>query len=124
MTLAAVAGSGREVFAALLGGRVPPEFERAPERGRERQGSDDPPEPAPDLTMLAGEGWSSSDVVELLTSGMAPDGDMIGGVMRGLVVDGTSRLAVSDREALAAYVLSRPVNRHPEPGDDTEAEDP
>lgn len=78
---------------------------------REFQGAHDPPEPAPDLTGLLAEGWSQSDVVELLTSGMAPDGDMIGGVMRGLVVDGTSNLPASDREALAAYVLSRAPNR-------------
>lgn len=84
---------------------------------RELQGNDDPPEPAPDVTASALVGWSSSDLVELLTSGMSPDGNVVGGVMYDLVRDGTARLPPSDREALAAYVLSRPANRHPEPAE-------
>jgi mono/diheme cytochrome c family protein len=90
---------------------------------REFQGNDQPPEPAPDLTGLVD--WTQGDVVELLTSGIARDGDMVSGVMRELVVEGTSRLSLADREAVAAYVLSRPPNRHPRPAEpeDNDGED-
>ncbi|GGK44847.1 cytochrome c [Salinarimonas ramus] len=51
--------------------------------------------------------WSQGEIVELLTSGFTPEFDVIGGSM-GHVVDATSQLAASDREAIAAYLLALP----------------
>ena len=47
------------------------------------------------------------DVIEVLKSGMTPDGDYVGQGMSE-VVDGTSQLTDADRRAIAVYVKSLP----------------
>jgi mono/diheme cytochrome c family protein len=62
----------------------------------------------PNITAASRVGkWSVDDVVELLDSGMTPDGDFMGGTMA-TVVKGTSKLTPADRKAIAVYVKSLP----------------
>jgi len=63
---------------------------------------------APNLTTLAD--WSEDDIVEALTSGFTPSGDVLGGAMTG-VVRNLAQLPQSDREAIAAYLKSLPASR-------------
>lgn len=51
--------------------------------------------------------WSQADIVELLNSGLTPDGDSVGGAMAE-VVRNTGELPQSDREAIATYLKSLP----------------
>jgi mono/diheme cytochrome c family protein len=69
------------------------------------EGTDQPPEPAPDITNL---GWSSGDWDDFLTSAMTPDGDILGGQMERIIDEGTSHLSVADRAALVDYVRALP----------------
>ena len=64
----------------------------------------------PNLTPHANglAGWSKVDIVELLTSGFTPEYDSVGGSMT-KVVGNTSRLPESDRQAIAAYLMSLPA---------------
>jgi mono/diheme cytochrome c family protein len=56
--------------------------------------------------------WSVADIVTLLTDGMKPDFDFVGGLM-GEVVDSTSRLTAADRRAIAVYLKSVPAQPAP-----------
>ncbi|WP_158817307.1 cytochrome c [Methylocapsa sp. S129] len=51
--------------------------------------------------------WSQKDIAELLTSGLTPDGDSVGGAMAE-VIRNTAELPPSDREAIAEYLKSLP----------------
>ena len=51
--------------------------------------------------------WTRGDVAEVLTSGLTPSGDSVGGSMTA-VVRNTSQLTEADRNAMAEYVLSLP----------------
>ena len=51
--------------------------------------------------------WTDADIVEALTSGFTPSGDVLGGGMNG-VVDNLAKLPESDREAIAVYLKSLP----------------
>lgn len=51
------------------------------------------------------EKWSRADLIELLTTGITPDFDSVGGTMVE-VVRHTSALPLEDREAIADYILS------------------
>jgi mono/diheme cytochrome c family protein len=51
--------------------------------------------------------WSRQDIVELLTSGMTPDGDSVGGAMAE-VIKNTDELPRADLEAIALYLKSLP----------------
>jgi mono/diheme cytochrome c family protein len=65
---------------------------------------------APDITSDPKDGigdWKLEDVIEVLKSGMTPDGDYVGQGMSE-VVDGTSQLTDADRHAIAVYVKSLP----------------
>lgn len=53
-------------------------------------------------------GWSESDLDTLLTLGMTPDGDFVGGGMAEVVSHSTSKLTPDDRAALIAYLRSLP----------------
>jgi mono/diheme cytochrome c family protein len=53
------------------------------------------------------KGWSSGDLVELLTSGLTPDGDSVGSTMTA-VVDHLSQIPAEDLAAMAEYLLSLP----------------
>lgn len=66
---------------------------------------------APDLTSDKHDGlgdWKLDDIVEVLNSGMTPDGDSVGSGMAD-VVDGTSKLTDADRRAIAVYIQSLPA---------------
>jgi mono/diheme cytochrome c family protein len=52
-------------------------------------------------------GWTSADLVALLTTGETPNFDTVGGPM-GSVVRNTAELPEPDREAMAEYLLSLP----------------
>jgi mono/diheme cytochrome c family protein len=58
--------------------------------------------------------WSEADIVEVLSSGLKPDGDVIGGAM-GEVVQGTSKLSPDDLKAIATYLKALPPVRTPPP---------
>jgi hypothetical protein len=55
--------------------------------------------------------WSTDDLTMLLSIGMLPDGDFVGGSM-GHVVDGTSALTAADQAALISYIRTVPAKRH------------
>ena len=61
----------------------------------------------PNITEHALKDYSEKDIVEILTTGMNPEGDNVGGSMAA-VVRNTSQLPASDREAIAAYIKSLP----------------
>lgn len=58
--------------------------------------------------------WSQSDIVSLLSEGMTPDGDFVGGEMAE-VVRNTSQLSKDDLAAIAAYIASLPPRQGPTP---------
>jgi len=53
-------------------------------------------------------GWSPTDIVFALQTGILPDGDVLGGLMSEVVKDSTSHLERPDLEAIAEYLLSLP----------------
>jgi mono/diheme cytochrome c family protein len=61
---------------------------------------------APNLTRVLGD-WTDADVVEALTSGFTPVGDVLGGGMTD-VVRNLAQLPESDRKAIAVYLKSLP----------------
>ena len=61
----------------------------------------------PNITQHALKDYSDKDIVEILTTGMNPEGDNVGGSMAA-VVRNTSQLPSSDRAAIAAYIKSLP----------------
>ena len=80
-------------------------------------GSEDGPdgELAPNITPDARTGigaWSAADLVWYLEMGIKPDGDDTQGLMSELIEHGFSQLPATDREAIAAYVLSLPPIEH------------
>jgi mono/diheme cytochrome c family protein len=82
----------------------------APRMGRYLGGTDAPPAGGPNLTPGALGDWTVSDLESALATGLAPDGDVLGGEMARVVREGTSRLSVEDRRAMATWILAqRPV---------------
>jgi mono/diheme cytochrome c family protein len=61
---------------------------------------------APNLTRVLVD-WTNADIVEALSSGFTPEGDVLGGAMTG-VVRNLAQLPKSDLEAIAVYVKSLP----------------
>jgi mono/diheme cytochrome c family protein len=57
--------------------------------------------------------WSQSDIESLLSEGMTPDGDFVGGAMAE-VVSNTSLLGKDDLAAIAGYIASLPPTKGPE----------
>jgi len=55
--------------------------------------------------------WDESDIDSLLSMGMLPDGDFVGGSM-GEAVDNTEFLSPKDREAVVEYLKSIPAIKH------------
>lgn len=72
-------------------------------------GSDDLPggSVAPSIRTadLLERGWTPSSLAYALRTGLAPDGDALGGSMAEVVHAGTSFLDEADREAIAAYIM-------------------
>lgn len=58
--------------------------------------------------------WSAGDIASLLSDGMTPDGDFVGGAMAD-VVRNTSLLSKDDRAAIATYIASLPPRQGPAP---------
>jgi mono/diheme cytochrome c family protein len=58
--------------------------------------------------------WSESDVVSLLSDGVTPGGDFVGGAMAD-VVRNTSLLSNADLDAIATYIVSLPPRQGPKP---------
>jgi mono/diheme cytochrome c family protein len=58
--------------------------------------------------------WSQADIASLLSDGMTPDGDFVGGAMSE-VVSNTSLLSKDDRAAIAAYIVTLPPRQGPTP---------
>ena len=52
--------------------------------------------------------WTAADLTTLLTLGMTPKGDFIGGEMAKIVNNGTSKLPAPDVAAIVAYLKSLP----------------
>jgi mono/diheme cytochrome c family protein len=50
--------------------------------------------------------WSESAIIEVLKSGLLPDGDTVGGAMTDVVNHGTSHLNDEDLKAIAVYLKS------------------
>ena len=69
---------------------------------------------APNLTAAGLADWTNADIVEALTSGFTPDGDVLGGGMTS-VVRNLAQLPNSDREAIAVYLKSLPALGPPAP---------
>lgn len=66
----------------------------------------------PNITPDAATGigkWSAADYGDLLSMGMTPDGDFVGGDMGEVVKNSTSKLTAADRAALAAYLRQLPA---------------
>jgi mono/diheme cytochrome c family protein len=61
----------------------------------------------PNITQHKLKDWKVSDIVDMLTTGMTPDADFIGGAMT-QVVRNVSQLSQADREAMATYIKSLP----------------
>lgn len=59
----------------------------------------------PDITAAGLKDWTKEDIAEALSSGIAPSGDSLGGLMAG-VVRNTGQLPASYREAIADYLKS------------------
>jgi mono/diheme cytochrome c family protein len=61
----------------------------------------------PNITQHSLKDYSDKDILEILTTGMNPDGDNVGGSMAA-VVRNTAQLPQSDRAAIATYIKSLP----------------
>ena len=85
----------------LLGGIVEEQAVRRRSRIRKARAT------IPNITQHALGDYSVKDIEEILTTGMNPEGDTVGGSMVA-VVRNTSQLPQSDRAAMAAYVKSLP----------------
>jgi mono/diheme cytochrome c family protein len=56
--------------------------------------------------------WRRGEIAEYLESGMTPDGDYAGDLMAEVIDRSTSVLTNTDREAIAAYLVSLPPVEH------------
>ncbi len=76
-------------------------------------GSDGKPVPniTPDRETGIG-GWSAVDLTYFLDTGILPDGDVGGGLMDGVIREGTSTLTPEDRRAIAIYLRALPAIRN------------
>jgi len=82
---------------------------------RHLSGSNEPPEGGPNLTPHEdGLGdWSARDIDSFLRDGETPEGDVVGGAMRQLIMDGTRRLSKEERKALVDWLRAQdPLPAH------------
>jgi hypothetical protein len=54
--------------------------------------------------------WSAQQFALLLSLGLKPDGDFVGGKMEPVIAHNTSRLTREDQQALAAFFLRHQQN--------------
>jgi mono/diheme cytochrome c family protein len=59
----------------------------------------------PNITQARLKSWSASDIASLLSDGLTPEGDSVGGSMTP-VIKNTAQLSREDREAMAVYIKS------------------
>jgi len=83
---------------------------------RALSGTKDGPDgkPVPNITPDGATGigkWDRSDIATVLKTGLTPEESKVKGAMREAVEDGLKYLTDSDRDAIAAYLLSRPPIR-------------
>jgi mono/diheme cytochrome c family protein len=58
--------------------------------------------------------WSVDDIVQYLSTGLDPDGDVAGSLMADVVEVSTSKLTDADRHAIAVYIKAlKPIRRAP-----------
>jgi mono/diheme cytochrome c family protein len=67
------------------------------------------PNITPDIETGIGK-WKLDEIIDVLKSGMTPDGDSVGSGMAE-VVDGTGQLTDADLHAIATYIKSLPAKR-------------
>lgn len=67
----------------------------------------------PNITPAGIGHWSRQDIVNALTTGRTPELRQLGSTMAEVVIN-TARLPISDREAIAAYLLSLPPRHSPD----------
>jgi mono/diheme cytochrome c family protein len=63
---------------------------------------------APNLTPTKLKKWGDGDLRDFLTTGLSPDGDVVGDTMGEVITNTVSQLAKPDLEALIAYLRSLP----------------
>ena len=68
----------------------------------------------PNITQKGLADYSDKDIAEILTSGLMPNGDSVGGPMAE-VARSTAQLSAEDRAAIAAYIKSLPPIEGPKP---------
>ncbi|TCK02352.1 c-type cytochrome [Marinobacterium mangrovicola] len=62
--------------------------------------------PAIHAEALKQRGWSVQDLAYALSSGITPDGDVLGATMGEVIREGTAFLSDEDRQAIATYLLT------------------
>lgn len=63
---------------------------------------------APNLTPTRMKKWSDGELKDFLSSGLTPDGDVVGETMGEVIKNTTSQLTAADLEAMVAYLRSLP----------------
>jgi mono/diheme cytochrome c family protein len=88
---------------------TPRNFLGGPRRDRYLAGGKGPEgKGIPNLTPTRLKKWSDKELEDLLTTGLAPDGDVLAEAMGEVVTNTTSQLTPADRDALVAYLRSIP----------------
>lgn len=54
--------------------------------------------------------WSKNTLVSFLKTGFLPNGDVVGGSMYDVIMDSTSHLTDTDRDAIATYLMDLPTS--------------
>lgn len=89
----------------------PRNFAGATDESRALAGSKDGADgkPVPGLRADSDIGdWSVDDIATLLSIGLTPDGDIVGGAMTDVVENDTGKLTDADRNAIAVYLKDLP----------------
>jgi mono/diheme cytochrome c family protein len=87
---------------------TPRNFLGGPKKGRFLGGGTTDGKTAPNLTPTRLKKWSDGELADVLTSGLLPDGDVLGETMGEVVRNTTSQLTKDDLQALIAYLRSLP----------------
>jgi len=87
---------------------TPRNFLGGPRKGRFLAGGTIEGHTAPNLTPTRLKKWSDAELADVLTSGLLPDGDVLGETMGEVVRNTTSQLTKDDLAALIAYLRSLP----------------
>lgn len=89
---------------------TPRNFLGGPKRGRFLAGGKvEDGKAAPNLTPTRLKQWNDAELADVLSSGLLPDGDVLGETMAEVVRNTTSQLTKEDLQALIAYLRSLPA---------------